>query len=272
MRTSRRMWAGTSTGRRRTRGGWAILRWRRSRPGPAGWYRLREAQVSSTPHRLNRERFSQTAELFAANRAIERLSHLDALLHLVAPEPEDLLLDVACGPGRLLATFAPHVRMAVGLDLTLEMLRIARKLSVEGAHSLGLVLGEGERLPFPDGTFTLVTTTLAIHHYGEPRRVIEEMVRVCRPGGRIAVGDTVGSPDEAKRARQNEIERLRDPSHVEALSPGGLEALLTSCGLTVEGMASGTVVREFEEWCRVAGAPADVAARVRVALLDTRAG
>src|SRR5438132_1273822 len=169
MRTSQRMWAGTSAGRRRTRRGWAILRWRRSRPGPAGWYRLREAQVSSTPHRLNRERFSQTAELFAANRAIERLSHLDALLHLVAPEPEDLLLDVACGPGRLLATFAPHVRMAVGLDLTLEMLRIARKLSVEG-------------------------------------------------------------------------------------------------------MASGTVVREFEEWCRVAGAPADVAARVRVALLDTRAG
>ena len=233
---------------------------------------MRKAQVSSTSHRLNRERFSQTAELFAANRAIERLSHLDALLHLVAPGPEDLLLDVACGPGRLLATFAPHVRMAVGLDLTLEMLRIARKLSVEGGHPLGLVLGEGERLPFPDRTFTLVTTTLAIHHYGEPRRVIKEMVRVCRPGGRIAVGDTVGSPDEAKRARQNEIERLRDPSHVEALSPGGLETLLTSCGLTVEGMASGTVVREFEEWCRVAGAPADVAARVRVALLDTRAG
>jgi SAM-dependent methyltransferase len=228
--------------------------------------------VSSRSHRLNRERFSQTAELFAANRAVGRLSHMDSLLDLVAPGPEDLLLDVACGPGRLLAAFAPHVRMAVGLDLTLEMLKIARRLSVQGPHRLGLVLGEGERLPFPDETFTLVTTTLAIHHYGDPRGVIQEMVRVCRPGGRIAVGDTVGSPDEAKRARQNEIERLRDPSHVEALSPGGLETLLTSCGLTVEGMASGTVARELEEWCRVAGAPADVAARVRVLLLDTRAG
>ena len=228
--------------------------------------------MSSTSHRLNRERFSQTAELFAANRAVGRLSHLDSLLHLAAPGPGDLLLDVACGPGRLLATFAPHVRMAVGLDLTLEMLRIARRLSVEGARPLGLVLGEGERLPFPDRTFTLVTTTLAIHHYGEPRRVIEEMVRVCRPGGRIAVGDTVGSPDEAKRARQNEIERLRDPSHVEALSPSSLEALLIACGLAITGVASGSVVRELDEWCRVAGAPPEVAARVRVLLLDTRAG
>jgi SAM-dependent methyltransferase len=228
--------------------------------------------VSSRSHRLNRERFSQTAELFAANRAIERLSHLDSLLHLAAPGREDLLLDVACGPGRLLAAFAPSVRMAVGLDLTLEMLKIARRLSVQGPHSLGLVLGEGERLPFPDQTFTLVTTTLAIHHYGDPRRVIEEMVRVCRPGGRIAVGDTVGSPDEAKRARQNEIERLRDPSHVEVLSPSSLEALLIACGLAITGVASGSVVRELDEWCRVAGTSSGVAARVRAALLDTRAG
>jgi len=227
--------------------------------------------VGSRSHRLNRERFSQTAELFAANRAVERLSQVDSLLHLTAPTREDLLLDVACGPGRLLATCAPRIRMAVGLDLTLEMLRIARRASGQGAHAL-LVLGEGERLPFPDGTFTLVTTTLAIHHYAEPRRVVEEMVRVCRAGGRVAVGDTVGESDEAKRARQNEIERLRDPSHVELLSPKGLEALLTSCGLEVAGRASGSIVREFGEWCRVAGTPPRVAARVRAALLETRAG
>ena len=93
-----------------------------------------------------------------------------------------------------------------------------------------------------------------------------------RETGFMGKTQPVGSPDEAKRARQNEIERLRDPSHVEALSPIGLETLLTSCGLTVEGMASGTVARELGEWCRVAGAPPEVAARVRVLLLDTRAG
>ncbi len=227
--------------------------------------------MSTRSQRLNQERFGQTAELFATHRVLERLSQVDSLLHLVAPTPDDRLLDVACGPGRLLAAFAPRIRMAVGLDLTPEMLKIARRAAGPGAECL-LVLGEGERLPFPDGTFTLVTTTLAIHHYAEPRRVLEDMVRVCRAGGRVAVGDTVGDSDEAKRARQNEIERLRDPSHVELLSPQGLEALLTSCRLAVIGRASGSIVREFGEWCRVAAASPEVAARVRAALLATRTG
>ncbi len=142
----------------------------------------------------------------------------------------------------------------------------------EGVCPLGLVLGEGERLPFRDGAFTLVTTTLAIHHYGDPGRVVAEMVRVCRPGGKVAVADIVGPTADAKRALANEIERLRDPAHVEALSAAGLEALLTSRGLAVTGRASGSVVREVEEWCRIAGTPPEVIPRVRAMLLDSRPG
>jgi SAM-dependent methyltransferase len=229
--------------------------------------------MTSESHRLNRLRFGRTAEQFAASTAIRRLSQVESLLHLATPVREDRLLDVACGPGHLLATVAPQVRLAVGVDLTLEMLVIARKQRLgEGGRPLGLVLGEGERLPFRDGVFTVVTTTLAIHHFGDPRWVVAEMARVCRPGGRIAVSDLVASADDAKRALANEIERLRDPSHAETLSSAGLEGLLSSQGLVIRGRASGSVTRELEEWCRLAGTPPEAAARVRAMLLASQPG
>jgi SAM-dependent methyltransferase len=225
--------------------------------------------------RRSERRFTATARDFAASRVVRDVAQFESLLGLIAPTAHDALLDVACGPGRLLWTFAPHVRIAVGVDLTMEMLRIAREQPHAGA-AVGLVRGEGEHLPFRNQAFTVVTTTLAIHHYEDPRRVLEEMVRVCRRGGKIAVGDIVGADDDARRARQNEIERLRDPSHVEVLSAPGLEAILTSVGLVPLGRASGIIVRELKEWCRIAHTPADAAALVRKRLVescqDDRAG
>lgn len=229
--------------------------------------------MTSRIRRLNQERFSRTAEAFAASAALGKLSPLESLLRLAAPTSVDRLLDVACGPGRLLSMFRPHVRIAVGIDLTMEMLSIAqREHRKRGMGTIALVRGEAEQLPFRDHTFDLVTTTLAIHHYGNPRGVLEEMVRVCRPGGKIAVGDIVGSKDEAKRARQNEIERLRDPSHVEALSAAGLEALLTSTGLVIVGSEAGVQGRDLEEWCQVGGTAPRVSAQIREMLLESQPG
>ena len=223
----------------------------------------------SEVRRRNERRFAATARDFAGSQVVRDVAQFESLFGLIAPSADDALLDVACGPGRLLTTFAPHVRIAVGADLTMEMLRIARDRLPAGATA-GLVRGEGEHLPFRDQAFTVVTTTLAIHHYEDPRRVLEEMVRLCRHGGKIAVGDIVGANDDVRRARQNEIERLRDPSHVEVLSAPGLEAMLTSVGLVPLGRAQGIAVRELKEWCRIAHTPAAAAALLRERLLESR--
>jgi SAM-dependent methyltransferase len=229
--------------------------------------------MSGEAHRVNRDQFGRTAARFAASAATETLSHVESLVQLVEPSSADLLLDVACGPGRLLVTFALYVGLAVGVDLTPEMLMVARTQRPE-KHGcpISFVLGEGERLPFRDETFTVVTTTLAVHHYADPFRVLQEMTRVCRPGGRIAISDMVGSPDDAKRSLQNEIERLRDPSHVEVLSVEGLERLLASLDLVITRRAGGSNVRELREWCRVAGAPPEVIPRLREMLLASQPG
>ena len=240
-----------------------------------------EGEGAARARRLSEARFTATARAYSSSPVAERRDENEALLRLAAPAPADRALDVACGPGALLAALAPFVRYVAGVDLTAAMLEQAqrrlRDLSAAApAGGVALVRGAAERLPFRDGAFSLTVTTYALHHFGEPRLVVREMVRVVGSGGRVLIGDLVGADDDGARALQNEIERLRDPSHMEMQSTRGIEGLLASEGLTVTGRAEGATRRELSEWLRLAHTPPDLAALVRDRLLeslpDDRAG
>ena len=85
-------------------------------------------------------------------------------------------------------------------------------------------------MPFPDTAFSAVVTRYSFHHFLDPEAVLAEMVRVCRPGGRVAVIDVfTSSPEQAEAC--NHVEKLRDPSHVRALSLEELTALCHDAGL-----------------------------------------
>lgn len=233
--------------------------------------------ASADARRLNEARFTATAQSYASSRVTVRREENDALLRLAAPAPGDRVLDVACGPGTLLLEFAPFVGHAVGVDLTGAMLEQARKRfrdasSAGPAGPVSLVRGAGERLPFRDGAFSLVVNTYALHHFGEPRRVLREMTRVAGTGGRVIISDLVGSEDAQARALQNEIEHLRDPSHMSMESASGIAALLEGEGLTVTGSAEGSQHRELGEWLRLAHTPPDRAALVRTRVLESLPG
>src|SRR5207253_8192510 len=85
-------------------------------------------------------------------------------------------------------------------------------------------------LPFPDASFSLVFSRYSFHHFLDPKAVLAEMVRVCSPGGRVVVVDVFTTNPEQAEAF-NRMERLRDPSHVRALSLEELTGLLGEAGL-----------------------------------------
>lgn len=101
-----------------------------------------------------------------------------------------IALDVACGSGRLSAELARTGARVVGLDFSREMLRIARR----DRSALSFVRGDALALPFPNGTFDAITIAFGLRNLADPRRGLDEMLRVLRPGGRAVVLEFVRPP------------------------------------------------------------------------------
>jgi SAM-dependent methyltransferase len=98
------------------------------------------------------------------------------------------LLDVACGPGNFTAELArrlPSGGLAVGFDISEPML--TRAVLDNSGPGVCYVRGDGRALPFDDETFDAVCCFGALYLMPEPFRVAHEMVRVLRPGGRVAI-------------------------------------------------------------------------------------
>ena len=159
--------------------------------------------------------------------------HHDALQLLVmfsGVTQADTVLDVACGPGIVACEFAKHAGTLIGLDLTPAMINQAEKRQGEmGVVNVNWQVGTATPLPYPDDSFTLVITRYSFHHLLEPSTALAEMMRVCRPGGRVLVAD-VAMPSDKSEA-YDRLEILRDPSHVHALTELEFDELFTSSGL-----------------------------------------
>lgn len=159
----------------------------------------------------------------------------DALGLLVAAADagrDDTVLDVACGPGLVVAAFARVVRHATGIDLTPAMLARAAAVAAErNVANVSWQVGDVQSLPFADASFSIVSSRFALHHMQDPGAVLSEMRRVCAPGGRVVLADVVASDDAGKAAAFDRMELLRDPSHVRALRLDEMRDLFRRCGL-----------------------------------------
>jgi ubiquinone/menaquinone biosynthesis C-methylase UbiE len=164
------------------------------------------------------DQFSQQAESYSrltgAMAAEERQAAFRAL---VQAGPDDNVLDVCCGPGTMALDLAPYVAHVTGLDLTPAMLDEARAGQAKrGVTNADWVVGDVFAIPFDVGAFSLITCGAAFHHMTDPGAAFRELVRVCRPGGRIVVRDV--TPAAEKSAAYDRMEILRDPSHTHALT------------------------------------------------------
>jgi ubiquinone/menaquinone biosynthesis C-methylase UbiE len=193
--------------------------------------------------------FGRSAGGYAVSDVHAKGESLGVLLARVRPEPEWEVLDVATGAGHTALSFAPFVRRVVALDLTAEMLAQTRQLAdARKLSNIETCRGDAEAIPFPDESFDLVCCRLAFHHFPNPQNALREFVRVLRPGGFLGFSDNLVVEDPQGAEIYNQIEKLRDPSHVEVQSLAGLEQSFRDAGLEVQGSTKLTKEFEFHDW------------------------
>lgn len=176
--------------------------------------------------------FTRQADPFSTARTIADESALRMLVDFSGATSADTVLDVACGGGLVVCAFAPSVRHATGIDVTPAMLQRARALGTErGLSNVSWDHDDVQQLSYPDGSFSIVLSRFAFHHFLDPLAVLREMVRVCARNGQVIVADVEASAEPAKAAEFNRMERLRDSSHVRAMPAAELKRLFRAAGL-----------------------------------------
>ena len=190
------------------------------------------------------DRWSAHAQAYRESEAHRAGADLDLLVEWAAGRTA---LDVATGGGHV----ARRLREA-GLDV----------VTVDPAPGMEPdVISRAEHLPFADGSFDVVVTRIAPHHFADIREAIREMARVS--GDLVLVVDNLYRDDVVEEA-----ERLRDPTHVRNYGEEEWRELFLQAGLEVEAVELLETDIDLEAWLARAGCEGNEAERVRALLSD----
>jgi SAM-dependent methyltransferase len=191
--------------------------------------------------------WSQRADAFRDSATHREGPDLDLLVEWCEPGPDVKVLDVATGGGH-----------------------VARRLREEGATVITVdpapgmrpdVISTAEELPFADGTFDVVTSRIAAHHFADIRKAIAEMARVTER--LVVIEDNLFANEPVEAA-----ERLRDPTHVRCYSEDEWKEMLTEAGLEVEQVMYFQRRTNVDDWLARVETPPDDAQRARDLLAD----
>ena len=160
------------------------------------------------------------------------------------------ILDLGCGPGILTSCIAPFSKIIVGFDLTPEMTTKA-KVRCSTSKNAVFLIGDAECLPFKNDSFDRIVTRLTLHHFINVEKVLSEMYRVLKVGGKAIILDIVSSEKKDEAEIHNALEKIRDPSHVKMLPKSELLSLTKNSGFTILSEDAWVKQRYFDEWIHI---------------------
>ena len=133
----------------------------------------------------NAARWDEIRSLYVAENDVEA-----AIKAAAGPGPFRRLIDLGSGTGRMLSLLAPEADCAIGLDLSQQMLNIARVHATEaGLGNVELRHGDIFDTRLPEGHADLVVVHQVLHYLSDPAAAVAEAARLVAPGGRLLIVD-----------------------------------------------------------------------------------
>jgi ubiquinone/menaquinone biosynthesis C-methylase UbiE len=147
--------------------------------------RAARAAAAQAYFRRHAAEWDRIRKLHVADESVE-----EAIVAALAERPFRSLLDLGTGTGRMLELFGPHIERGLGLDLSLDMLALARtRLDRAGLRHCSVRQGDIYDLALPKDSFDVVIIHQVLHFLDDGSRAITEAARVLRPAGRLLVVD-----------------------------------------------------------------------------------
>jgi SAM-dependent methyltransferase len=179
------------------------------------------------------DQFTKQAIPFAKKSSQHIGEVFEKINRLVEANENDVVLDVASGTGSLAVEFAKRCKRVTGIDITpamIEQAKILQKMNL--LDNIKWDRGDiSHSLPYESNSFSIVVTKFSFHHLLNPLSVLVEMNRVCSIEGKIIVVDPTPLPEKANL--YNQLEQLRDPSHVRSLTISEFESLFQKAGISI---------------------------------------
>jgi ubiquinone/menaquinone biosynthesis C-methylase UbiE/Fe2+ or Zn2+ uptake regulation protein len=182
---------------------------------------VREARAAAAQayFRAHAAEWDRIRKLHVADEAVE-----EAIRTALADKPFRSLLDLGTGTGRMLEMFGPMIERGLGLDLSLDMLLLARdRLERAGLRNCSVRQGDIYDLPLANDSFDVVILHQVLHFLDDGARAIREAARVLRAGGRLLVVDF--APHEQEFLREQFAHRRL------GFAPDTVTQWITSSGL-----------------------------------------
>jgi ubiquinone/menaquinone biosynthesis C-methylase UbiE len=179
------------------------------------------------------EQFGQHAQKYVTSTTHAKGSDLALIKEWLEVDSTSLVLDIATGGGHVVKALAPHVAQVVATDLTYQMLETAKSHLTSTGSNIFYVIADAESLPFLENTFDAVTCRIAPHHFPNPSVFVKEVSRVLKPGGKFLLIDNIAPEEEELDLFVNQLEKLRDESHVRSYSVKEWTSWFQQAGLSL---------------------------------------
>jgi len=133
----------------------------------------------------NAARWDEIRSLYVSDADVEQ-----AILEAAGPGPFKRLVDLGSGTGRMLTLLGPHAQAALGLDLSQQMLNLARNRVTEaGLRGCELRHGDIFATRLPDESADLVVVHQVLHYLADPAAAVKEAARIVEAGGKLIIAD-----------------------------------------------------------------------------------
>lgn len=196
-----------------------------------------------------KRQFDRQAQNFSNWSVTRNEEYMQAYFEFIGFEKEDELLDVACGTGEFSVFCARRIKGVHGIDISEGMIELARKhASANGLTNIAFECHDVERTPCADNSFSVVQCRSAFHHMENYPRVLKEMLRCCRPSGRLAVQDIMAYEDPKVNSFFEALEKEVDVSHNATLHKQEFIDLFKQNQVEVMRLFAVDVVLNFHEY------------------------